>query len=174
MASSITGDNVVNAFRTAHIALVAVGGYGRGELHPYSDIDLLILLDDSDHEIFRESIEGFLTLLWDIGLEVGQSVRSIAECAEEARADLTVITNLMESRTIAGPEHLRKKMLEVTRPDVMWPSKDFFLAEPAQPSTMPASSLRAASSRSTPTSCWTPTARRSATIASGSRKFARV
>lgn len=113
----------------ADIALVAVGGYGRGELHPYSDIDLLILLDDSDHEIFRESIEGFLTLLWDIGLEVGQSVRSIAECAEEARADLTVITNLMESRTIAGPEHLRKKMLEVTRPDVMWPSKDFFLAK---------------------------------------------
>ena len=113
----------------ADIALVAVGGYGRGELHPFSDIDLLILLDDSDHEIFRESIEGFLTLLWDIGLEVGQSVRSIAECAEEARADLTVITNLMESRTIAGPEHLRKKMLEVTRPDVMWPSKDFFLAK---------------------------------------------
>ncbi|UVO19651.1 [protein-PII] uridylyltransferase [Stutzerimonas stutzeri] len=113
----------------ADIALVAVGGYGRGELHPYSDIDLLILLDDSDHEVFRESIEGFLTLLWDIGLEVGQSVRSIAECAEEARADLTVITNLMESRTIAGPEQLRRKMLEVTRPEVMWPSKDFFLAK---------------------------------------------
>ncbi|MEB2328283.1 MAG: [protein-PII] uridylyltransferase [Pseudomonas sp.] len=113
----------------ADIALVAVGGYGRGELHPYSDIDLLILLDDSDHEVFRESIEGFLTLLWDIGLEVGQSVRSIAECAEEARADLTVITNLMESRTIAGPEQLRRKMLEVTRPEAMWPSKDFFLAK---------------------------------------------
>lgn len=113
----------------AEIALVAVGGYGRGELHPYSDIDLLILLDDSDHEKFRSSIEGFLTLLWDIGLEVGQSVRSVQECAEEARADLTVITNLMESRTIAGPEHLRQKMLKVTSPSEMWPSKEFFLAK---------------------------------------------
>lgn len=113
----------------ADIALVAVGGYGRGELHPYSDIDLLILLDDSDREIFREAIEGFLTLLWDIGLEVGQSVRSVAECAEEARADLTVVTNLMESRTIAGPEHLRQNMLKVTSPNEMWPSKEFFLAK---------------------------------------------
>ena len=113
----------------AEIALVAVGGYGRGELHPYSDIDLLILLDDSDHEKFRNSIEGFLTLLWDIGLEVGQSVRSVQECAEEARAALTDITNLMESRTIAGPEHLRQKMLKVTSPSEMWPSKEFFLAK---------------------------------------------
>lgn len=113
----------------ADIALLAVGGYGRGELHPFSDIDLLILLDSADHEIFREPIEGFLTLLWDIGLEVGQSVRSVAECAEEAQADLTVVTNLMESRTIAGPEHLRQRMLEVTSPEQMWPSKHFFVAK---------------------------------------------
>ncbi|MET1077566.1 MAG: [protein-PII] uridylyltransferase [Pseudomonas sp.] len=113
----------------ADIALLAVGGYGRGELHPYSDIDLLILLDSADHEIFRQPIEGFLTLLWDIGLEVGQSVRSVEECADEARADLTVITNLMESRTIAGPEHLRQRMLSVTSSEQMWPSKHFFLAK---------------------------------------------
>ena len=113
----------------ARIALVAVGGYGRGELHPYSDIDLLILLDNNDQEIFRDAIERFLTLLWDIGLEVGQSVRSVQECAEEARADLTVITNLMESRTIAGPERLRQNMLKVTSPSEMWPSKEFFLAK---------------------------------------------
>ncbi|QEY64597.1 [protein-PII] uridylyltransferase [Metapseudomonas lalkuanensis] len=113
----------------ADIALLAVGGYGRGELHPFSDIDLLILLDSADHEVFREPIEGFLTLLWDIGLEVGQSVRSVAECAEEAQADLTVVTNLMESRTISGPEHLRQRMLEVTSPEQMWPSKHFFLAK---------------------------------------------
>lgn len=113
----------------ADIALLAVGGYGRGELHPNSDIDLLILLDSADHEVFRNPIEGFLTLLWDIGLEVGQSVRSVDECAEEARADLTVITNLMESRTIAGPEHLRQRMQDVTSSERMWPSKQFFLAK---------------------------------------------
>ena len=113
----------------ADIALLAVGGYGRGELHPYSDIDLLILLDNADHELFRAPIEGFLTLLWDIGLDVGQSVRSVAECAEEARADLTVITNLMESRTIAGPERLRERMQAVTSPQCMWPSEEFFVAK---------------------------------------------
>jgi [protein-PII] uridylyltransferase len=113
----------------ADIALLAVGGYGRGELHPYSDIDLLILLDSADHETFREPIERFLTLLWDIGLEVGQSVRSVDECAEEARLDLTVITNLMERRTIAGPERLRQRMLGVTSSEQMWPSKEFFLAK---------------------------------------------
>ncbi|MBD8575944.1 [protein-PII] uridylyltransferase [Pseudomonas syringae] len=118
--------------RQADIALLAVGGYGRGELHPYSDIDLLILLDNDDHELFRDSIERFLTLLWDIGLEVGQSVRSVNECSVEARADLTVITNLMESRTISGPEPLRQRMLEVTSTAHMWPSKDFFLAKRAE------------------------------------------
>ncbi|WP_426156089.1 [protein-PII] uridylyltransferase [Pseudomonas sp. TSRC2-2] len=116
----------------ADIALVAVGGYGRGELHPYSDIDLLILLDSADHEVFRDSIERFLTLLWDIGLEVGQSVRSVDECAEEARADLTVVTNLMESRTICGPERLRQRMLDVTSTAHMWPAKEFFLAKRAE------------------------------------------
>ncbi|EGH33483.1 PII uridylyl-transferase, partial [Pseudomonas syringae pv. japonica str. M301072] len=87
----------------ADIALLAVGGYGRGELHPYSDIDLLILLDSDDHEVFREPIERFLTLLWDIGLEVGQSVRSVNECAQEGRADLTVITNLMKAAPSPAP-----------------------------------------------------------------------
>nr|WP_314482137.1 [protein-PII] uridylyltransferase [uncultured Pseudomonas sp.] len=114
------------------IALVAVGGYGRGELHPYSDIDLLILLGEDDHERYRGAIEQLLTLLWDIGLEVGQSVRSVADCAEQARADITVITNLMESRTIAGPEALRKRMLEATGTAHMWPSKAFFLAKRAE------------------------------------------
>ncbi|MCU1715812.1 [protein-PII] uridylyltransferase [Pseudomonas sp. 5P_3.1_Bac2] len=119
----------LNWSEDADIALLAVGGYGRGELHPFSDIDLLILLDSADHETFREPIEQFLTLLWDIGLEVGQSVRSVDECAEEARADLTVVTNLMESRTLAGPERLRQRMQEVTSNQVMWPSKEFFLAK---------------------------------------------
>jgi [protein-PII] uridylyltransferase len=113
----------------AEIALLAVGGYGRGELHPQSDIDLLILLGSENQETYREPIEGFLTLLWDIGLAVGQSVRSVQECADEAKADLTIITNLMECRTIAGPESLRLRMLDVTSTKHMWPSRDFFVAK---------------------------------------------
>ena len=116
----------------ADIALVAVGGYGRGELHPHEDIDILLLLDGADHERLREPIEGFLTLLWDIGLEIGQSVRSVEECASEARADLTVITNLMESRTIAGPDSLRQRMREATGTAQMWPAREFFLAKRAE------------------------------------------
>ncbi|MCJ8169745.1 [protein-PII] uridylyltransferase [Atopomonas sediminilitoris] len=111
------------------ISLVAVGGYGRGELHPHSDIDLLILLAADEHEAHRESIEQFLMLLWDIGLEVGQSVRSIAECADEARGDLTIITNLMESRTITGPDALRQRMQEATSTEHMWSSRQFFRAK---------------------------------------------
>lgn len=112
-----------------HIALIAVGGYGRGELHPFSDIDILILLDGERQEEYRERIERFLTLLWDIGLQVGQSVRSVEECAHEARADLTVITNLMESRTIAGPDILRQRMVKVTAPEKMWSAHEFFSAK---------------------------------------------
>lgn len=114
------------------IALLAVGGYGRGELHPHSDIDLLILLRENNVDSYRESIEQFLMLLWDIGLEVGQSVRSIADCAQEARADITVITNLMESRTLAGDESLRQSMMQAIGPDQMWTGAEFFRAKRAE------------------------------------------
>ncbi|RHW21643.1 [protein-PII] uridylyltransferase [Pseudomonas jilinensis] len=113
------------------IALLAVGGYGRGELHPHSDIDLLILLKDSD-EPFRDSIEQFLMLLWDIGLEVGQSVRNVTECAEQARADITVITNLMESRTLHGDEQLRQAMIATISAGHMWSDAEFFRAKRAE------------------------------------------
>ncbi len=110
------------------IALVAVGGYGRGELHPFSDIDLLILVEGCPEHV-QEPISQFLTLLWDIGLEVGQSVRTVEECAREARTDLTIITNLMESRTLTGPDRLRQAMQAATSPAQMWPAAEFFLAK---------------------------------------------
>ena len=113
------------------IALLAVGGYGRGELHPHSDIDLLILLR-GDVEPFREAIEAFLLLLWDIGLEVGQSVRSVEECQQEAAADITVITNLMESRTLAGDEALRQDMMAAIDTSHMWNDAEFFRAKRAE------------------------------------------
>jgi len=112
------------------IALVAVGGYGRHELHPGSDIDLLILLaEDDTADRYAEAIERFLLFLWDLKLEVGQSVRSVAECTRQAEKDITVATNLMEARLLAGPQALFQAMKAASGPDRVWPSADFFRAK---------------------------------------------
>ncbi|KAA3627258.1 MAG: [protein-PII] uridylyltransferase [Proteobacteria bacterium] len=113
----------------ADIALIAVGGYGRGELHPASDIDVMILLRGEDHDRFRSPIEDFITLLWDIGLEVGHSVRSLTECVTESQKDITVATNLMEARLLAGTTELMDQLSEAVGPDHLWPSREFFEAK---------------------------------------------
>ena len=111
------------------IALIAVGGYGRAELHPGSDIDILILLRNNDHEQHREALELFIMFLWDIGLEVGQSVRSIQECIDAARDDITIATNLMEARPLIGSPDLFEIMRQQTGPDKLWTSREFFEAK---------------------------------------------
>ncbi|MCY4426896.1 MAG: [protein-PII] uridylyltransferase, partial [Halieaceae bacterium] len=115
-------------WQDAAIALVAVGGYGRGELLPHSDVDLLILLGE-DCTDCTANIEALLTLLWDIGLTIGHSVRSVSECATRARQDITVATALMESRLIAGDESLLDAMQQATSPSLLWPSNEFFHAK---------------------------------------------
>ncbi|HEB29121.1 MAG TPA: [protein-PII] uridylyltransferase [Porticoccus sp.] len=112
-----------------NISLLAVGGYGRGELHPQSDIDLMLLIRRGSPTRYQKSIEGFLTFLWDIQLKIGQSVRSLSQCVDEAKIDITVATNLMETRTISGDEKLRLSMLKKTGPRKIWSSKDFFRAK---------------------------------------------
>jgi [protein-PII] uridylyltransferase len=107
-------------------ALIAVGGYGRGELHPASDVDVMILLPESLSKGCEESLSGFVTCLWDIGLEIGHSVRTVADCAREAGADLTIVTTLMEARLLAGPVALFDEMQAVIEPQHMWPSPVFF------------------------------------------------
>uniref|UniRef100_UPI00356634F4 nucleotidyltransferase domain-containing protein n=1 Tax=Litorivivens sp. TaxID=2020868 RepID=UPI00356634F4 len=104
------------------IALIAVGGYGRGELHPYSDVDLLILLENSNSEDYRDSLESFIALLWDLNLDIGHSVRSIRQCVRTASEDITVATNIMESRTLAGNSALLAQLLTQTAPDKIWSS----------------------------------------------------
>lgn len=110
-------------------ALIAVGGYGRSELHPASDIDLLILLGDGDHDALSENLSELLTFFWDIGLEIGHSVRTLQESIEEAERDITVATNLMEARLLTGPAPLFIKLKESTGPDRLWPSDRFFQAK---------------------------------------------
>jgi [protein-PII] uridylyltransferase len=109
--------------------LVAVGGYGRGELHPHSDIDLLVLLDDASDRTIDEPISRFLTFLWDIGLEVGHSVRTLGDCEALARGDVTILTTLMEARLLAGPGRLFAALPERIGPQRMWGSTDFFRAK---------------------------------------------
>ena len=100
-------------------ALVAVGGYGRGELYPYSDVDVLVLLPDDMAEPHgqaldpdatpdprRAGIEAFITACWDIGLEIGSSVRTVDECVAEAQADVTVQTAMLEARFLCGTRKL--------------------------------------------------------------------
>lgn len=111
------------------VALVAVGGYGRGELHPASDIDLLILIKSRRNKPANQSIEKFLVFLWDIGLEVGHSVRTIKDCINEAKNDITVATNLMESRLLAGNEAIYNEMCKQTGPRKIWSTKKFFEAK---------------------------------------------
>jgi [protein-PII] uridylyltransferase len=83
------------------VALLAVGGYGRGYLFPSSDVDILVLLPDAALEA-NQAIEAFVTLLWDVGLEPGISVRNIQECVVEAKKDVTVDTSMLEARCIWG------------------------------------------------------------------------
>jgi len=115
------------------IALIAVGGYGRGELHPGSDLDILILLDREEARTsLQRPLEAFIAFLWDIGTEVGQSVRTLVECVAEARADVTVMTNLLEGRLIIGDERLFAALRAATGPDRLWPSEAFFAAKTAE------------------------------------------
>ena len=110
------------------LAMVAVGGYGRGELHPHSDVDLLFLLGD-DCDSCRDILSSFLALLWDIGLNVGHSVRNVSECVERAAEDITILTNLMEARVIRGSEDLMHQVRDLTSPEKMWSSQNFFQAK---------------------------------------------
>ena len=113
-------------------ALVAVGGYGRRELHPYSDIDITVLLAQEPNQSARHFIESLMQFLWDIGLEVGHSVRPIKSCAKEAKSDVTIATNLMEARLLCGDPTLFKHMqTHITAPK-LWPSKSFFAAKLAE------------------------------------------
>jgi [protein-PII] uridylyltransferase len=111
------------------ISLNAVGGYGRAELHPHSDVDILILTQEKVSEELADNISKFVTQLWDVKLDIGQSVRSIKECLKQAINDVTVATNLMEMRFICGNKQLTEQLEPLLSEDVFWTSKKFFVAK---------------------------------------------
>lgn len=109
------------------ISLLAVGGYGRGELHPFSDIDLLVILDESVSEQPPQGLSDFLTQLWDIGLEIGHSVRTIKECRQQAETDITIATNLLETRLLCGDSGLFSELQQLTVSHKTWDTCRFYL-----------------------------------------------
>ena len=112
------------------LALLAVGGYGRGELHPYSDIDLLVVSDDHVHE--SPALTAFFTGLWDLNLDIGHSVRSIEQCIEAAKTDLSLMTSFMECRLVAGEGSLQLNLARALVPDRIWPGVAYFRAKYAE------------------------------------------
>ncbi len=118
-----------HAAMPAGAALVAVGGYGRGELFPYSDVDVLVLVpagpkldaaraavrhDEAPADSLRAAVEAFVLACWDVGLEIGSSVRSIDECVEQARNDVTVQTAMLESRWLCGSRRVFSEFRDAT------------------------------------------------------------
>src|SRR4029079_14837778 len=114
------------------LALIAVGGYGRGELNLCSDIDIIVLLPESETAPWQPSLYRVLTFMWDIGLEVGHSVRTIDDCQRESAADVSVATTLMEARLLAGPENLFVALRRALSQENVWSSRAFFEAKIAE------------------------------------------
>jgi [protein-PII] uridylyltransferase len=111
------------------LSLCAVGGYGRGQLQPYSDIDLLILSEKKVNKSVEERLGNFITLLWDVKLEIGQAVRTVKETIQLAKSDITIATNLVEARILCGCEDTFVQLIDKVNNPKVWSSKDFFLAK---------------------------------------------
>ena len=112
-------------------ALLAVGGYGRGELFPHSDVDVLVLMPDGmqpeQDATLKQRLEVFIGACWDVGLEIGSAVRTTEECLDEAAKDVTVQTSLLECRLVRGNKALFDRLVE--RLEAAMDPKAFFVAK---------------------------------------------
>lgn len=115
--------------QTDNLCILALGSYGRNELHLHSDIDLLILSAEHQTDITRERIAHFVRYLWDSDLEVGHSVRTLLECIDIARRDITVLTNLTDARLLQGSQSLFTKLTAALQASDMWPGAAFLRAK---------------------------------------------
>lgn len=111
------------------LAIIAVGGYGRKELHPFTDIDVLFVSIQPLPIEIQEKVSAFITLLWDFRLDVGQAVRTIDECVINGKDDITIATNLLETRLICGSMVTYNKLKSATNRRRFWPIADFFKAK---------------------------------------------
>ncbi|QLB13194.1 UTP--GlnB (protein PII) uridylyltransferase GlnD [Bisgaardia hudsonensis] len=111
------------------LSLIAVGGYGRQEMFPLSDLDFLILSQEKISPEIEEKIHQFVQFLWDCGFDVGHSVRTLIECEQEGRNDITIATNLLESRYLIGNQKNYQKLTALLGQADFWAIKDFFNAK---------------------------------------------
>lgn len=111
------------------ISLIAVGGYGRREMFPLSDLDFLILVEQTPSPEIEEKITQFIQFLWDCGFEVGNSVRTLAQCESEGKQDITIATNLLEARFLAGNRPHFDALNELVKHANFWSKEDFFNAK---------------------------------------------
>ncbi len=128
-AMDILLSHIWNTMRLKQMSLVATGGYGRKELHPASDIDLLILVNNNINKDEQEQISNFITFLWDTSLDIGHAVRTIQECEAEALAELATVTSLIEARLIQGEKTLFDQLEAVLNQKNLWNSRDFYRAK---------------------------------------------
>jgi [protein-PII] uridylyltransferase len=115
--------------KSGELALVAIGGYGRGELNPYSDLDLMFLYSGKDSKRVEEVANRLLYFLWDLRLDVGYSVRNLSDCVEMANGDVTVKTALLDARLLTGSEELFKELKKVMVSQVLAKRSDAFIGE---------------------------------------------
>ncbi|MGS0730412.1 [protein-PII] uridylyltransferase family protein, partial [Shewanella sp. 0m-11] len=114
------------------MSLNAVGGYGRRALHPRSDIDLAIIVEQELTPHQQEQLSLFLTRLWDFGLDIGQTVRTLSESTESARSDITIATNLLDIRCLAGAKKHAQTIKEQLYQNQLWTSLSFYDAKMAE------------------------------------------
>ena len=113
----------------SNATLLAVGGYGRAELHLQSDIDLMVLLDSSFDDQDKEKLSAFLTFLWDSGLDIAHSVRTVKEAVTESKSDITVISSMLEARALCGNIALFNELQKATANNKIWSGKKFYYAK---------------------------------------------
>jgi [protein-PII] uridylyltransferase len=134
MARAVAVDNLVRQAWSrcipagAPLALFAVGGYGRGELFPHSDVDLLVLAESGVQAEYGEALSRLFALLWDARLPVGHAVRSVAECTQAAE-DVTVMTALLEARPLVADAGRIAALADAISPAKVWPPREFFRAK---------------------------------------------
>jgi [protein-PII] uridylyltransferase len=114
---------------SATLALYAVGGFGRGLLFPYSDVDLLVLCAETPHGSGARALESFFTLLWDLGLKPGHASRTLAQCAELASSDATIYTSLLDARRIAGAAAFDQGLAALLADASVWPRARYLAAK---------------------------------------------